>query len=182
MPFLKIFLLIYLSYTLPSSAERRAGDDRENADTTHCNKKVRLLWFYLKFCLAHGVTSPCYIVHSALIFERVTRTFFVYCPECYSGILRKLWIIQNILPIHNRSCARRWFAVYPPPLRLTPYTLHPLGQLLPNDSGTFSKKVLFLRFPSFIPPLFLPRKRPRMNQRRTKEHRKNSQSSKSAVY
>ena len=106
--------------------------------------------------------------------------FFVYCPECYSGILRKLRIIQNILPIHNRSCARRWFAVYPPPLRLTPYTLHPLGQLLPNDSGTFSKKVLFLRFSSFVPPLYLPYKRPTMNQGRTKEHRKNSQSSKSA--
>ena len=103
-------------------------------------------------------------MHSALIFERVTRTFFVYCPECYSGILRKLRIIQNILPIHNRSCARRWFAVYPPPLRLTPYTLHPLGQLLPNDSGTFHKKVLFLRFSPFVPPLYLPYKRPTMNQ------------------
>ena len=74
--FLNICLFTYFSYTLPSSAERRAGDDRENADTTHCDKKVRLLWFYLKFCLAHGVTSPCYIVHSALIFERALCRLF----------------------------------------------------------------------------------------------------------
>ena len=40
MPFLKIFLLIYLSYTLPSSAERRAGEDRENNGTTPRQQKV----------------------------------------------------------------------------------------------------------------------------------------------
>ena len=38
--FLKIFLLIYLSYTLPSSAERRAGEDRENSGTTPRLQKV----------------------------------------------------------------------------------------------------------------------------------------------
>ena len=38
--FLKIFLLIYLSYTLPSSAERRAGEDRENNGTTPRQQKV----------------------------------------------------------------------------------------------------------------------------------------------
>ena len=40
MPFLKIYLLIYLSYTLPSSAERRAGEDRENNGTTPRQQKV----------------------------------------------------------------------------------------------------------------------------------------------
>ncbi len=38
--FLKIFLLIYPSYTLPSSAERRAGEDRENNDSTPRQQKV----------------------------------------------------------------------------------------------------------------------------------------------
>ena len=43
--FLKIYLLIYPSYTLPFSAERRAGDNRENNGTTPANKKCCLLIF-----------------------------------------------------------------------------------------------------------------------------------------
>lgn len=38
--FLKIFLLFYPSYTLPSFAERRAGDDRANNGTTPRQQKV----------------------------------------------------------------------------------------------------------------------------------------------
>ena len=124
--FLKIYLLIYPSYTLPSSAERRAGDDRENADTTHYDKKVRLLRFYLKFCLAHGVTSPCYIVHSALIFERVPRTFFVHCSEWYSVTV--VYRCQFCFAVPS--------AKYSSPLHSTP-TLF-LCLLVPNHIRVFS--------------------------------------------
>ena len=51
--FLKIFLLIYLSYTLPSSAERRAGDDRANNGTTPRPPKV----LFVNICYRHGLFS-----------------------------------------------------------------------------------------------------------------------------
>jgi hypothetical protein len=38
--FIKICLLFYPSYTLPSSAERRAGEDRANSDSTLRQQKV----------------------------------------------------------------------------------------------------------------------------------------------
>ena len=38
--FLRFSYLIYLSYTLPSSAERRAGEDRANNGTTPRQQKV----------------------------------------------------------------------------------------------------------------------------------------------
>ena len=53
MLFLKIYLLIYLSYTLPSSAERRAGEDRENNGTTPRQQKVR----FVKICTRHWLFS-----------------------------------------------------------------------------------------------------------------------------
>ena len=51
--FLKIFLLIYPSYTLPSSAERRAGDDRANADSTPRQQKV----LFVNICHRHWLFS-----------------------------------------------------------------------------------------------------------------------------
>ena len=53
MPFLKIYLLIYLSYTLPSSAERRAGEDRENNGTTPRQQKV----LFVNICHRHWLFS-----------------------------------------------------------------------------------------------------------------------------
>ena len=59
MPFLKIFFLIYLSYTLPSSAERRAGEDRENNGTNPRQQKV----LFVNICHRHWLFSarsyPC---------------------------------------------------------------------------------------------------------------------------
>ena len=51
--FLKIYLLIYLSYTLPSSAERRAGEDRENNGTTPRQQKV----LFVNICHRHWLYS-----------------------------------------------------------------------------------------------------------------------------
>ena len=51
--FLKIFLLIYPSYTLPSSAERRAGEDRENNGTTPRQQKV----LFVNICHRHWLFS-----------------------------------------------------------------------------------------------------------------------------
>ena len=68
MPFLKIFLLIYLSYTLPSSAERRAGEDRENNGTTPRQQKV----LFVNICHRHWLFSA----------RRFPREF----PSGHSGI------------------------------------------------------------------------------------------------
>ena len=51
--FHKIFLLINLSYTLPSSAERRAGDDRANSGTTPSQQKV----LFVNICHRHWLSS-----------------------------------------------------------------------------------------------------------------------------
>ena len=51
--FLKIFLLIYPSYTLPSSAERRAGEDRANNGTTPSQQKV----LFVNICHRHWLSS-----------------------------------------------------------------------------------------------------------------------------
>ena len=53
MLFLKIFLLIYLSYTLSSSADRRAGDDRENNGTPPRQQKV----LFVNICHRHWLFS-----------------------------------------------------------------------------------------------------------------------------
>ena len=53
MPFLKIYLLIYPSYTLPSSAERRAGEDREKNGTTPRQQKV----LFVNICHRHWLFS-----------------------------------------------------------------------------------------------------------------------------
>ena len=71
--FLKIFLLIYLSYTLPSSAERRAGEDRANSDTTPRQQKV----LFVNICHRHWLFSargyPRKLLSSSLL--------FVHCLE-----------------------------------------------------------------------------------------------------
>ena len=75
--FLKIFLLIYLSYTLPSSAERRAGEDRENNGTTPRQQKV----LFVNICHRHWLFS-------ARGYPREkSPPFFVHYPENIRDIL-----------------------------------------------------------------------------------------------
>ena len=51
MPFLKIFLLIYPSYTFPYFTDRRAGEDRENNGTTPRQQKVLFVNIYHRYWL-----------------------------------------------------------------------------------------------------------------------------------
>ena len=51
--FVKIFHLLYLSYTLPSSADRRAGEDRANSDSTPRQQKV----LFVNICHRHWLFS-----------------------------------------------------------------------------------------------------------------------------
>ena len=75
--FLKIFLLIYLSYTLPSSAERRAGEDRANNGTTPRQQKV----LFVNICHRHWLFS-------ARGYPREkSPPFFVHYPENIRDIL-----------------------------------------------------------------------------------------------
>ena len=53
MPFLKIFLLIYPSYTFPYFTDRRAGEDRENNGTTPRQQKV----LFVNICHRHWLFS-----------------------------------------------------------------------------------------------------------------------------
>lgn len=52
--FIKICLLFYPSYTLPSSAERRAGEDRANNGTTPRQQKV----LFVNICHRHWLFCP----------------------------------------------------------------------------------------------------------------------------
>ena len=71
------FLLIYPSYTLPSSAERRAGEDRENNGTTPRQQKV----LFVNICHRHWLFS-------ARGYPREKPPpFFVHYPENIRGIL-----------------------------------------------------------------------------------------------
>ena len=49
--FLKIFLLIYPSYTFPYFTERRAGDNRENNGTTPRQQKVLFVNIFHRYWL-----------------------------------------------------------------------------------------------------------------------------------
>ena len=114
MPFLKIFLLIYLSYTLPSSAERRAGEDRENNGTTPRQQKV----LFVNICHRHWLFS-------ARGFPREkSPPFFVHYPENIRDIL-----VPRLL-LCSRGSARN--------LILTPTPKHPKYSFFPCSIQKFS--------------------------------------------
>jgi hypothetical protein len=99
MLFLKIFLLIYLSYTLPSSAERRAGEDRENNGTTPRQQKV----LFVNICHRYWLFSARGYPHEK------SPPFFVHYPENIRGypcvpppvmLLPVVWQITSSLSSH----------------------------------------------------------------------------------
>ena len=108
MPFLKIFLLIYLSYTLPSSAERRAGEDRANNGTTPRQQKV----LFVNICHRYWLFSARGYPHEK------SPPFFVHYPEYYSGhpcipatcCVFASGLANNLVPILSSRSPSSWLS------------------------------------------------------------------------